>query len=501
MNVQLCNPFKKIFVIFFFISLLFSVGESQAQTFTITPTGPNTFSIQMSNVYAWEIQELVSNNWTRINFGGSPPPILNYTRPPGTYYFRLYNCYNIQNGCSTSSSKSITIAPLTLSPPTLSVTGVENTASNIDTNGVYSFTWSSITGADNYALEADGGAIYYGPGVTHPLSNVGFGSHTFRVKACRDNATVCSAWSNSITITTQYPQPSIPSGPSFSGLENATTKTDNDGVFTISWGASTWVETYLLQRNGIDWYWGPDTTYPVTGLQPGVYTYQVKACRDWATNCSAYTAPVTITVAAPTPSSSSRSSSSVAVTSSSSSRSSSLIAITSASSSVALTSSSRSSSSTPLTSSSSSSRSSSSISSSAISIQPKTTRYTYDALGRLTFVEDSQNGNRDYDYDAVGNRLLVSTAVSSDTTAEPNVLLPAPTNLYKSQIYSCAWKATWNPVTGAAKYLVKDTNGASQWVTTTEAVVACPVGNASGNMPQSVQACTANNVCGSKANF
>ena len=140
--------------------------------------------------------------------------------------------------------------------------------------------------------------------------------------------------------------------------------------------------------------------------------------------------------------------------------------------------------------------------SSGVYAQTKTTTYTYDALGRLTFVADSVNGNRDYDYDKAGNRLLVSTNTVSDATAEPGVnTLPAPTNLYKSLIYSCAWKATWNPVTGAAKYLVKDTSGASQWVTTTEAVVACPVGASSSNMPQSVQACNASDVCGPKANF
>lgn len=129
-----------------------------------------------------------------------------------------------------------------------------------------------------------------------------------------------------------------------------------------------------------------------------------------------------------------------------------------------------------------------------------TITYTYDALGRLTFVTDSTNGNRDYDYDRAGNRLLVSTNVASDTTTEP-AKLSAPTNLYKTLIYSCAWKATWNPVAGAARYLVKDTNGASQYVAVTEAVVACTVGNSSSNMPQSVQACDIGNICGTKANF
>ena len=89
-----------------------------------------------------------------------------------------------------------------------------------------------------------------------------------------------------------------------------------------------------------------------------------------------------------------------------------------ASSSVAAISSSRSSSSVAAISSSRSSSSSisssRSSSSSIAAIQSKTIRYTYDALGRLTFVEDSQNGNRDYDYDAAGNRTQVATGVSSD---------------------------------------------------------------------------------------
>ncbi|RYY02177.1 MAG: hypothetical protein EOO53_14170 [Gammaproteobacteria bacterium] len=137
--------------------------------------------------------------------------------------------------------------------------------------------------------------------------------------------------------------------------------------------------------------------------------------------------------------------------------------------------------------------------------QTKTTGYTYDELGRLTFVTDSANGNRDYDYDKAGNRLLVSTNIATDATAEPApAYLPAPTNLYYSLAASCAWKATWNVVPGAAKYLVKDTSGTpsgTQYVTTNEAWIACPVGNSSGNKPKSVQACSASDVCGTKANF
>ncbi|WP_041551196.1 RHS repeat domain-containing protein [Cellvibrio japonicus] len=134
--------------------------------------------------------------------------------------------------------------------------------------------------------------------------------------------------------------------------------------------------------------------------------------------------------------------------------------------------------------------------------QTKTTTYTYDALGRLTFVHDSVNGNRDYDYDKAGNRLLVSTNIAADEIAEPGSgTLPAPTGLAKSHIANCAWKATWSPVSGATSYLVIDTSGGSQSVTTTLAYVNCPSNNPTGNQPKSVQACSSSASCGPKANF
>jgi YD repeat-containing protein len=131
----------------------------------------------------------------------------------------------------------------------------------------------------------------------------------------------------------------------------------------------------------------------------------------------------------------------------------------------------------------------------------KKLKYAYDELGRLTFVEDSQNGNRDYDYDKAGNRLLVSTNVANDSTTEPVTALPAPTGLAKSHIADCAWKATWSAVSGATQYLVIDTTGGSQSVTATLAYINCPTGNPTGNQPKSVQACTSSTSCGPKAYF
>ncbi len=137
--------------------------------------------------------------------------------------------------------------------------------------------------------------------------------------------------------------------------------------------------------------------------------------------------------------------------------------------------------------------------------QNKTTGYTYDALGRLTFVVDSANGNRDYDYDKAGNRVNVAAGTANDGASEATAFtFPAPANPRYSLGYSCAWRANWDVVSGAVKYLVRDTSGSAngfQYVTTNEAWVQCPVGNSLGNKPQSVQACNANNVCGTKAYF
>ena len=134
--------------------------------------------------------------------------------------------------------------------------------------------------------------------------------------------------------------------------------------------------------------------------------------------------------------------------------------------------------------------------------QSKTVTYTYDELGRLTFMSDPVNGNRDYDYDKTGNRLLVATSTANDTAAEPAVVyLPAPTGLSKSLIGNCAWRATWNLVSGAAKYFVRDTTGGSRYVTNTFTDIDCPSNNSSANMPSSVEACDINKICGTKAYF
>jgi YD repeat-containing protein len=139
--------------------------------------------------------------------------------------------------------------------------------------------------------------------------------------------------------------------------------------------------------------------------------------------------------------------------------------------------------------------------------QTKTTGYTYDALGRLTYVADSANGNRDYDYDKAGNRVNVAINTASDGASEAAAFtFPAPIVQTPSLIANCAWRASWSAVPNATQYYVTDTsggslNGGNTYYTTTYADIGCPSNNSSANKPKSVQACNANKVCGTKALF
>jgi YD repeat-containing protein len=111
-----------------------------------------------------------------------------------------------------------------------------------------------------------------------------------------------------------------------------------------------------------------------------------------------------------------------------------------------------------------------------------TITYKYDALGRVTFVTDTVNGNRDYDYDKAGNRLLVTTGGASDTTNEPGIAIPlAPSSATTTLVSFCNWRADWSSVTGATRYDTIDSAGTIRSTTGLFMSLAwssnCPNGN------------------------
>ena len=127
--------------------------------------------------------------------------------------------------------------------------------------------------------------------------------------------------------------------------------------------------------------------------------------------------------------------------------------------------------------------------------QAQTIKYNYDALGRVTFVEDATNGNRDYDYDAAGNRVLVVVGLATDDAVVPPAPA-APTGLSCSQIAQGAWRGSWSAVTGASYYIYRTTNPNSGNETTETSTSTVKTSSCSW-----VKACNASNVCSAKTTF
>lgn len=127
---------------------------------------------------------------------------------------------------------------------------------------------------------------------------------------------------------------------------------------------------------------------------------------------------------------------------------------------------------------------------------PQTLKYTYDALGRVTFVEDTVNGNRDYDYDAAGNRTQVVLNQAVDEVYVPTVP-PKPTNLNCSSIAPGVNRGAWTGSTEATYYLYTAYVSGNSVIFRTDRSSYTPIDNSSC---RSVQAC--NDVgCSASVNF
>lgn len=99
--------------------------------------------------------------------------------------------------------------------------------------------------------------------------------------------------------------------------------------------------------------------------------------------------------------------------------------------------------------------------------------YHYDALGRLQFVEDSINSNRDFDYDRAGNRTAVAESVVSEDEDpfedDPGTQLAAPTGLQLAGPFSQygGYSASWGSVANADRYVVGMEDGSQVETTNT----------------------------------
>lgn len=90
-------------------------------------------------------------------------------------------------------------------------------------------------------------------------------------------------------------------------------------------------------------------------------------------------------------------------------------------------------------------------------VAEQTIEYQYDELGRLTFVSDNVNGNRDYDYDPAGNRTSVS--LNGDDTVTPVPDKPVGLSCNGPISQSGGYVASWSAAAKATYYIYEDWSG------------------------------------------
>ena len=166
-------------------------------------------------------------------------------------------------------------------------------------NGSFTLTWGSSTGATSYELQEqfEGGSWlvqYSGDSTSQALTGKLTGSYAYQVRAC--NGPECSPWTGSKALTVTSP----PTPDTITGPDSSTT-----GSYTMNWSASTGATSYKLmeQVTGGTWqtvYSGASTSHALSGKASATYRYAARACNGSA--CSDYTEIKTVVVAPAVPS-------------------------------------------------------------------------------------------------------------------------------------------------------------------------------------------------------
>gem|GEM_PF-1047915 len=178
-----------------------------------------------------------------------------------------------------------------------------------DDNGAFTVSWGASSGTvDKYQLyqQKNGGSwdnIYTGTTRSKSVSELADGTYKFRVRAYNTESTYTSysgyRTSSSVIVANKPGTPGVITTPN----------TDNNGAFTVSWGASSGtVDNYQLfqQKNDGSWvniYTGTGTSKAVSGLADGTYSFRVRAynSENGYTAYSGYRTAGNVTIVASSP--------------------------------------------------------------------------------------------------------------------------------------------------------------------------------------------------------
>jgi len=253
------------------------------------------------NITAYQLQQRINGGaWTTIhNASGTSKSRSGLAN--GTYQYRVKAC----NGSTCSgygTTKTVYVAITPGVPASISV------SPHPSTNGNHTISWGASSGSiTKYDLNRKIGSgswtnLYDGTALSRAYSGLSNGSYAYQVRACKTTAsyTSCSGYRTSSTATVTLP-PGTTGAISFSSLSSSGSSGDNNGVFTVSWGAASGTVTaYQLQQrlNGGSWstiHNATSVSKSRSGLSNGTYDYRVRACNGTA--CSSYSAIKTVYVA------------------------------------------------------------------------------------------------------------------------------------------------------------------------------------------------------------
>lgn len=262
---------------------------SQTRTFTVAPTLPPAPTLS-SPSNGSEIEADVTFTWNTAT--DATEYYLEYTGPTsgnsdwvsdtsysvlslpvGTYQWKV-KARNSTGESSWSDIWTITVKPTIVPPlaPTLiSPADAENVSADL------TFTWDTVAEATEYYAEYSGpfsGNSGWISTTNFSVTSLAVGTYDWQVKA--RNSAGESLWSVTRTFTVE---PTIVS-PAAPSLISPTDTSSVNPDFTFTWNRVTDATEYFVEYSGSaigDSGWISATSFPVTSLPVGSYTWHVKA--------------------------------------------------------------------------------------------------------------------------------------------------------------------------------------------------------------------------------
>ena len=238
--------------------------------------------------------ESVELSWSSTNAtacSGSPSIGSTSTSGTKTYTPSSAGSFSVRVTCTGAGGSGSYTATVTVKPsaPTLTVPST-------DSDGRYTVSWTSVSGATSYKLDEKSGSgsfanIYSGSGTSRNITGKADGTYSYRVRAC---TSACGDWSSTATV-------------GVGGDLTASPNPSTDGSYTVSWTAIPNAESYQLYEDGTLVYDSTGTSWSFSGKAAGSYEYTLEFCElifdeemCFGSGYTALTVTVTTPPAAPT---------------------------------------------------------------------------------------------------------------------------------------------------------------------------------------------------------